>query len=585
MSQQGSDQNNSDNSAERPPVRPISLRPGDSSGGLGSGPLPAPLKLQPLGRPGAPPGPAGPPRPPGPPSGGLANPSGGLASPPQPPPSGYLGQPRPGGPPTPPAGGSPFSPGLMSQSASPPAGGPPAGPPPPPKVAPPPPPPGPAASPLPPASASPSRIEFQQLELKGAKAAAGGPPGVNIPPRPVNHKSAEKPPEDPSGVVPRDWPPRKVDVQEGPTGTVPVDQAPAPRFLPGPESSGRARNSGVLRPPDGPRAPLGPPPEIDDSPSRGGMETDSKATWGENNAPGGGGNRPTPRVKSQRSPMGKGPVILVTAFAAVLLAVVIWPPKKAGAPVSPTASESAAPVAAETPSASPLALASPLESMTPSATPEASETPAETPQASETPQIVETPQPSPKPVVAETPKPSPKPVASATPKPSPKPVAPATPEPVETPKPVAVNTPKPAPTPRPVVEDPPAHSDQPTCSVRVTVSPSDVDAKVYLVNDHDRYADHSSGSVRLQQVKKGTYTLKIIANGYETFTKKNLEVSKEHKLSVRLERVPPPPEPVYNAPAPGPAYDPGGYSAPAPAPYYPPPAPSGGSYQIPAPGI
>ena len=394
-------------------------------------------------------------------------------------------------------------------------------------------------------------------------------------------------------MVSRDWPPRKVDLQDGPTGTVPVDQAPAPRFLPGPESSnargGGARNSGSLKPPEGPRAPLGPPPEIDDSPSRGGMDTDSKATWGENNgpSPNGASGRQKPRAKPQRAPMGKGPIVLVTAFAAVLLAVVIWPPKKAGS--SPTPTASLAPVGAKTPQASPLALASPTPevSETPEAsqTPKASEspvaeTPEPTPEVTETPKVVETP----KPIVAETPKPSPKPVASTTPKPSPKPVALVTPKPVETPKPVALNTPKPVQTPKPVVEDPPAKSDQPTCSVRISVIPANVDAKVYLVNDQDRYSDHSAGSVRLQQIKKGSYTLKIIANGYETFTKKNLEVSKEHKLSVRLERIPPPPEPTYNAPAPGPAYDPGGYSAPAPAPYYP-PAPSGGSYQIQAPGI
>ncbi len=589
MSQQGSDQNNSENSAERPAVRPISLRPGDSSGNLGSGPLPAPLKLQPLGRPGAPPpGPGGPPtRPPGPPSGNLGSP------PPSPP--GFLSQQRPA-PGMPTSAPSAFSPGLMSQSATPPPAGPPA------QAGPPtaPPRPAPPASPPPAASASPSRIEFQQLELKGAKAAAAaaaaaatagsGPPGVNIPPRPVNHKSAEKPPEDPSGVISRDWPPRKVDLQDGPTGTVPVEQAPAPRFLPGPESSnarGAARNSGTLKAPEGPRAPLGPPPEIDDSPSRGGMETDSKATWGENNAPpaNGASARQKRRSKPQRSPMGKGPIVLVTAFAAVLLAVVIWPPKKSGDVPTPTASQSSAPVAVTTPQASPLAVASPLPSQTPDASPSpvASETAAAaTPELSDTPSPVETPQPTPKPMVAETPKPTPKPVASATPRPSPKPVAVVTPKPVETPKPVAVNTPKPAATPKPVIEEPPAKSDQPTCSVRISVIPADVDAKVYLVNDQDRYSDHSAGSVRLQQIKKGNYTLKIIANGYETFTKKNLEVSKEHKLSVRLERIPPPPEPAYNPPAPAP-YD-GGYSAPAPAPYYP-PAPSGGSYQIQAPGI
>lgn len=449
---------------------------------------------------------------------------------------------------------------------------------------------------LPPASATPSRIEFQQLELKGAKAAAAaaaaaaaGPPGVTIPARPVNHKSAEKPPEDPSGVVSRDWPPRKVDLNDGSTGTVPVDDAPAPRFLPGPEASAnRGRSSGKLTVPDGPRAPLGPPPEIlEDTPARGGMETDSKASWGESNGgSNAAGGRPLPRSKPQRAPMGKGPVILVTAFAAVLLAVVIWPPKKTGTPPLASATESATPAAALTPSQTPVASATTESgSATPDSdqTPLAANLPSETPEPllSSTPEPAETPKSTPKPVVVETPKPTPKPVVAETPKPTPKPVAVVTPKPTpkvtETPRPVAVVTPK------PVVEDPPAKSDQPICSVRVTVQPADVDAKVYLVNDSDRYSDHSSGSVRLQQVKKGSYTLKIIANGYETFSKK-MDVSKDHKLSVRLERIPPP-QPAYQAPAPGPSYDPAPYNPPAPAPYYPPPAPSGGSYQIPAPGI
>lgn len=570
MSQQGSDQNNPENSAERPPVRPISLRPSESSGSLGgnSGALPAPLKLQPLGRPGGGPPPA-PPSPmvrPGsqPPGGNLGSPP--PAPPPGPPNSGYLGQGRPPGPP------AASAPGLMPQTnpAAPPQAAPSSG--------------------LPAASATPSRIEFQQLELKGAKAAAaaaaaaGGPPGVNIPPRPVNHKSAERPPEDPSGVVSRDWPPRKVDLNDGPTGTVPVDQAPAPRFLPGPEASAnRSLTSSKLTAPDASRVPLGPPPDLDDSPARGGMETDSKASWGENN---GGANtatggRPLPRPKPQRAPMGKGPVILVTAFAAVLLAVLAWPPKKNPTPVAALTSSTTPepPVSVATPSQTPQESASP--SATASATPEpdqsplAANLPSETPEPIvETPEPVETPRPTPKPVVVETPRPTPKPVASATPKPSPKPVAVVTP--AETPRPVAVVTPK------PIIEEPPAKSDQPICSVRVAVIPADVDAKVYLVNEADRYSDHSSGSVRLQQVKKGTYTLKIIANGYETFTKK-IDVSKDHKLSVRLERIPPP-QPAYQAPAPGPSYDPAPYNPPAPAPYYAPP-PSGGSYQIQAPGI
>lgn len=566
MSQQGSDQNNPENSAERPPVRPISLRPGDSSGGLGStsGALPAPLKLQPLGRPGAGPPPT-PPSPlvrPGTPSNlGPPPPVAPAATPPPAP--GYMG-PASGRPPVAPGTGhGQFTPGSLSQG----------------------PPVAPAAGPPPPASASPSRIEFQQLELKGAKAAAAaaaaaaagaasvGPTGVNIPPRPVSHKSAEKPPEDPSGVVPRDWPPRKVDLAENTSsGTVPIDQvSPAPRFLPGPESSvARGRNSGTIRPPEASRAPLGPPPDLEEPP-RGGMETDSKASWGEGSGPAPTGGRQLPRPKPQRAPMGKGPIVLVTAFAAVLLAVVVWPPKKGGS--------TGQPVAAVTPSETPEAPSSPVESplVLTSETPEAvSPTPSETPKAasptpSETPEEMEVPAPTPKPVARVTPKPSPKPVALVTPKPSPKPV--------ETPKPVAVATPK------PIVEEPPAKSDMPTCSVRVSVHPSDVDAKVYLVNDNERYSDHSAGSVRLQQIKKGTYTLKVIANGYETFVKK-IEVSKEHKLSVRLDRVPPP-EPAYNPPAPGPApsYDPAPYNPPAPAPYYPPPAPSGGSYQIPAPGI
>ena len=547
MSQQGSDQNNPENSGERPPIRPISLRPGESSGGLAasSGPLPAPLKLQPLGRP----GPGQPQTPPVP----LGRPT--AQTPPAP--GGPPAPGRPAGPP--PAGG--FTPGLTSQGHSPPPA-------------------APGSSGLTPASATPSRIEFQQLELKGVKApgaAPGGPPGVSIPPRPVNHKSAERPPEDPSGVVPRDWPPRKVDLTDGPTGTVPVDQtAPAPRFLPGPEASARGRgSSGAIRPPEGARAPLGPPPDLEETSGRGGMDTDSKASWGE-----GGGNPTTPagtklpRPRPQRAPMGKGPVILVTAFAAVLLAVVIWPPKKGAAPVA-TISESAtpdAPVAAITPeaSASPEPDKSPLAANLPSETPE--------PLFTSTPEPAESPKGTPKPVATETPKP--KPPVTPKPKPTAKPMAAATPKPkpAETPKPVAV-------APKPIEEEPPARNNQPTCSVRVSVVPADVDAKVYLVNDADRYTDHSAGSVRLQQIKKGSYTLKIVANGYETFTKK-MDVSKDHNLSVRLERIPPP-QPAYQPPAPAPSYNPAPYNPPAPAPYYPPPAPapSGGSYQIQAPGI
>ena len=307
------------------------------------------------------------------------------------------------------------------------------------------------------------------------------------------------------------------------------------------------------------------------------METDSKASWGEGGQSTTAGGRPLPRSKPQRAPMGKGPVILVTAFAAVLLAVVIWPPKKTPTPTS-AVTESATPDL-------PLAVTSPSEtpqqlpSASPTASPLAANLPSETPEPlfSSTPEPVETPEATPTPAVAETPRPTPKPVASATPKPSPKPVA------VVTPTPKPVETPKPAVTPKPVVEEPPAKSEQPICSVRVSVIPADVDAKVYLVNDEDRYSDHSSGSVRLQQVKKGSYTLKIIASGYETFSKK-MDVSKDHKLSVRLERIPPP-QPAYQPPAPGPSYDPAPYNPPAPAPYYPPPAPSGGSYQIQAPGI
>lgn len=279
--------------------------------------------------------------------------------------------------------------------------------------------------------------------------------------------------------------------------------------------------------------------------------------------------------------MGKGPIILVTAFAAVLLAVVIWPPKKPGTTPPVAVTESATPdqpVAVSTPGETPESTLSstPQPELSPLAANLASETPeplfSSTPKPEETPEPIETPRPTPK---VETPKP----VAT----PSPKPVAVVTPKPAETPKPVAVVTPKPAATPKPIAEDPPAKSDQPICSVRVSVSPADVDAKVYLVNDVDRYSDHSAGSVRLQQVKKGSYTLKIIANGYETFTKK-MDVSKDHNLSVRLERIPPP-QPAYQPPAPGPSYDPAPYNPPAPAPYYPPPAPSGGSYQIQAPGI
>jgi hypothetical protein len=147
-----------------------------------------------------------------------------------------------------------------------------------------------------------------------------------------------------------------------------------------------------------------------------------------------------------------------------------------------------------------------------------------------------------------------------------------------------VVTPKPVASPKPIKvspEEPPAKANGGYCQVRVYLTPANVDAKVYLVNGPSRFMEQGAGSVRLQPDKKGTYTLKILAPGYETFSKE-VKVSGEHKLAVRLEKVPAPTyvDPgTYPAPGPGPApYNP-------PPAYYPPPAPAPAPYQIPAPNI
>lgn len=314
---------------------------------------------------------------------------------------------------------------------------------------------------------------------------------------------------------------------------------------------------------------------------RGPMETDAQATWApdrvgssSSSAPPRGASRPGKAAP----PSKKGPALLIAAFTAVLGVVLMWPPaKRPGLAANVTSTETETqetpgPLAAEparTPSAKPTS-----KPGKPTATPKPLLAAVETPKPAPVPTAAVTPKPSPKPVVIPSP-----PVASATPQASPTP----TPRPVAA---VAVTNASPTPsfTPRPVTEEPPATSQDTYYSVHVFVTPADIDSKVYLVNSGTRYMDQGRGAVRLQPDKKGTYMLKVISAGYETFSKE-IKVNGEHKLAVRLERIPPPP-PVYEAPAAAAPYAPG--PAPAPAPYYPPappPAPSGGPYQIQAPGI
>lgn len=123
-----------------------------------------------------------------------------------------------------------------------------------------------------------------------------------------------------------------------------------------------------------------------------------------------------------------------------------------------------------------------------------------------------------------------------------------------------------------------------TYSVKVYLTPAGVDSKVYLVDRKDRnhrYSDEGRGNVQLVTRQKGSYTLKVVAPGYETFSK-DIEVEGDRNLAVRLEKIPPPPEPTYVPPS-GPApYVPPAYNPP---PAYVPPRPAPAPYQIPAPGI
>lgn len=481
MSQQGSDNPGSENSGERPPQRPISLRPGDASGSL-----PPPLKLAPLGRPGAPP----------------------------PPPS----------------------------SA---------------------------------AAGAAQRIEFQQLELKNGP---GG--GMTIPPRPV----INRPPLDPSGVISPNWPPPSTEIEPDEVPTETLEEAEKqenpPRFLPGPELANARSRKEALKPPPLAREPLGPPPSLEDEPpARGSVEADLKASWREDKP------APTPPAQTSRPPkkagLGKGPIVLVTLFGAVLLGLVLGPfgrPQASPTPVALTTTPEPAPS---------LAVADPTSEPTSEASPEASATIAPSPEASETASVVETPQAEPsvgEPVASSTPEPqvtpeisasaSPVVAASATPLASETPATPVTPQISATP---LAATPGVTPSP----EEPPAKATSTYYSVQVYITPASVNSKVYLVNGPSRFADQGSGHVRLQPDKKGSYTLKILASGYETFTKE-IKVSGEHKIAVRLQKVP---EPTYEPPPPS-NYDPG--PAPAPAPYYEPPPyvpPAPAPYQIPAPNI
>lgn len=452
---------------------------------------------------------------------------------------------------------------------------------------PPPPPPGPPQQSTA-AAAAAQRIEFQRLELKGDKAKG---PGVTIPPRPTPAPPQAAPPppaqapktadlpEDVSGVVPRGWPPPRVSLKAD-EETSASDSGS--RFLPGPPDAASRGLNRPARSAEPARVALGPLVETELVGLRGPMDTDAQATWSADSP--GSASPPSPPRPNARNrvapPSKKGPALLIAAFTAVLGVVVMWPPAKRSTQASNTtsvtteSSESPGPLAAALPDVKPTP--KPVKPVAkPSATPRPSVAVA-TPRQQTAPAVEPRPMATPKPVVAA-------PLASATPAPE----ASAT----ATPRPVAAAPVKPSPTPKftpqPAVEEPPARSEETYYSVRVFVTPTDIESKVYLVNSATRYMDQGRGTVRLQPDKKGTYMLKVISAGYETFSKE-IKVNGEHKLAVRLEKIPPPPPPpVYEAAPAAPApYDPG--PAPAPAPYYPPPpppAPSGGPYQIQAPGI
>lgn len=520
MSQEGSG-TNPEESGERA-ANAAFRRPGDSAG------APPPLKLQPLTRPGAPP--------PAPPSGSLG----------------------------------PQSPGQRP------------------------------APPSPPGAAQ--KIEFQQLELKGNRA-GNGPPGVTIPPRPTtppprpvapapSSEAPDKPPNDVSGVVPRGWPPPRVSLKADEEAAESAESAS--RFLPGPEPGGSRPPLSRPARANAPKVDLGAPPD-ESAPGRGPMEAEPVASWSsepdaqpepvQEEAP---RSRGRTRPRSAAAPNKRASALLVGGFAAVLLVVLFWPPRSSKSP-----GESSPTVAVEPGGESPVAVIDTPEPGTPVEVP--SETMTAQPAVSATPAATSTPKPLLPDLFGHKKEPSatPRPVANHTASASPTPVA-VKPIPVKTP---VVSTPSPRPTPAPVVavasptpppkppvEEPPAKAPDTYYSVRVYVTPASVDSKVYLVNSGARFFEEGRGSVRLQPSKKGTYRLKVIAPGYETF-EKEVKVEGEHNLAVRLEKIPPPPEPVYQPPPPSSGgYDPG----PAPQPYYPPPpppAPSGGYHQIQAPGI
>lgn len=407
----------------------------------------------------------------------------------------------------------------------------------------------------PPPPPSPSKIELQQLELKGGAA------GISIPPRP-QRPTAPSPPEDPSGVVPRGWPPPRAALSESGAREA-VEESPSeslPRFLPGPEMH-RAGQS-LPQPPEPPKLSLGPPPPLEE-PTRGSVQPDARATWNDQET------TPVDSVEPARPvrPRGRsshGPLLLVGVFGLTFLGVAYWASSKPKPQVSPTAVASAAPTALPSATSSPVASLTPVASVT--AVPSPSATAAPSPVA---PEPVATTAPEP----VSTPSAVVEPSATATPLPPPV----ETPKPAPTTRPVA--TPRPALTPKPVVEDPPARPTVKPCIVRVDISPPHIPAKAYVFNSQGKFDDQGEGQLRVQTDKPGSYTLKIMAPGYETFVKE-IKVTGEHNLAVRLEKIPPPPEPVYNDPGPAPAP----YNPPPPAPYYPPPPPPS-QYQIPAPGI
>lgn len=444
------------------------------------------------------------------------------------------------------------------------------------------------------------KIEIQRLELKGERGAApvaATPPA--IPPRPTNPppaaaprptsptgRSGETPPQDVSGVVPRGWPPPRVTSrtdEEAPPRPAerPPEERPAAavrdagesggRYLPGPETPA-AMSRGRVDPgrPASARPPLGPPPELDEPAGRGPLESDSQASWGA-----GGG-----RARSAAAPVGptanskKGPVLLVSAFAAVLIGVLLFPSGKS-------------PVAAHTPMASasegPPGLIGQAggASATPSLAPSDSESPADEPD-----RPVRNMRPSASPSVAPvaaaaTPKPAVTPTVAAVSTPLPSLTPSVSPSPAETP---VADKPTPKPKPKPV-EEPPARAEEAFNVVHVFVKPASLQSNVSLAGP-DKIFEQGAGDIRLQPDKKGTYKLKVSANGYQTYTK-TLKVDGTHNIQVTMERNPAPPPPVeYHEPAP--AAQP--YQAPAqqyqaPAPAYYPPAPSGGGHQIQAPGI